>query len=126
VPRPRGPCPVQRGASLARRTLGFDRSGTGSDNPTLDRRFGAASANSYIKRHGSGWRRLRGMSRVLIVIGLVVAATGVLWPWLGRLGLGRLPGDIVIRHGSFTIYAPIATCLLVSILLSLIFWILGR
>jgi Protein of unknown function (DUF2905) len=66
------------------------------------------------------------MSRVLIVIGLVVAAAGVLWPWLGRLGLGRLPGDIVIRHGSFTIYAPIATCLLVSILLSLIFWILGR
>jgi Protein of unknown function (DUF2905) len=66
------------------------------------------------------------MSRVLIIIGLVVAASGVLWPWLQRLGLGRLPGDIVIRNSNFTIYAPIATCVLVSILLSLIFWLSRR
>jgi Protein of unknown function (DUF2905) len=66
------------------------------------------------------------MSRLLIVIGLVIAAVGALWPWLRRLGFGRLPGDIVIRHGNFTFYAPIATCLVVSVVLSLIFWLLGR
>jgi Protein of unknown function (DUF2905) len=66
------------------------------------------------------------MSRLLIGIGLVVVAIGVLWPWLPRLGLGRLPGDIVIRRGNFTFYAPIATCLFVSVALSLILWILSR
>jgi Protein of unknown function (DUF2905) len=62
------------------------------------------------------------MSRILIVVGLAIAAAGVLWPWLVRVGVGRLPGDFVVRHGNFTFYAPIATCLVVSIVLSLIFW----
>jgi hypothetical protein len=66
------------------------------------------------------------MSRLLIVVGLVIAAIGALWPWLGRLGLGRLPGDVAIRHGNLTFYAPIATCLVVSVVLSLIFWLLSR
>jgi len=66
------------------------------------------------------------MSRTLIVIGLVVVAVGVLWPYLSRLGLGRLPGDIVIQRGSFTFYAPLATGLLVSIVLSLVLWLLRR
>jgi hypothetical protein len=66
------------------------------------------------------------MARLLIVIGLVLAALGVLWPWLGRLGLARLPGDLVVRHGNFTLYAPIATCLVVSVVLSLLFWLIGR
>jgi hypothetical protein len=66
------------------------------------------------------------MARLLIVIGLALAALGVLWPWLGRLGLGRLPGDLVVRHGNFTLYAPIATCLVVSVVLSLLFWLIGR
>jgi uncharacterized membrane protein YjgN (DUF898 family) len=66
------------------------------------------------------------MSRLLIGIGLVVVAIGVLWPWLARLGLRHLPGDVAIRHGNFTFYAPIATCLVVSVVLSLILWILSR
>ena len=66
------------------------------------------------------------MSRMLIVIGLVIVALGVLWPWLGRLGLGRLPGDIVIERENFTFYAPIATGLLVSVVLSLILWLINR
>ena len=66
------------------------------------------------------------MSRMLVVIGLVLVVAGLLWPWLTRLGLGRLPGDIVIQREGFTFYAPIATGLIVSIVLSLIFWLISR
>jgi hypothetical protein len=66
------------------------------------------------------------MSRTLIIVGLLIAAIGVLWPWLGRLGLGRLPGDIVIERENFTLYAPIGTGLLISLVLSFIFWLFSR
>jgi len=66
------------------------------------------------------------MSRLLIIGGVILVAAGVLWPYLARLGLGRLPGDIVIRgeHGSF--YFPVVTCVLVSLVLSALFWLFGR
>jgi hypothetical protein len=66
------------------------------------------------------------MNRFLILLGLVLVAAGLLWPWLIRLGLGRLPGDIVIegRHGG--LYFPIVTCLIVSAVLTLLFWLLKR
>ena len=51
---------------------------------------------------------------------------GLLWPWLGRLGLGRLPGDIVIERENFRLYLPITTSILISIVLSLILWLLNR
>jgi hypothetical protein len=51
---------------------------------------------------------------------------GLLWPWLGALGLGRLPGDIVIERGNFSFYFPIVTCLAVSLIVSLISWFLNR
>lgn len=66
------------------------------------------------------------MSRTLVTIGLLLVAVGLLWPWLGRLGLGRLPGDIVIQRENFTFYAPITTGILVSIVLSLILWLINR
>ena len=66
------------------------------------------------------------MSRVLIAIGLVLVVAGLLWPWLARLGLGRLPGDIVIQREGFTFYAPIATGLIIGIVLSLTFWLISR
>jgi len=62
----------------------------------------------------------------LIVIGLAIAAIGLLWPWITRLGLRRLPGDIWIEGGNFTFYAPIATSLLVSVVLSLVLWLISR
>ena len=68
----------------------------------------------------------RPMSRTLIILGLVIVAVGVLWPWLARLGLGRLPGDIVIERGNFTFYVPIVTCLLISFVLSVILWLVNR
>lgn len=64
--------------------------------------------------------------RILIVVGAVVLAVGLLWPFLARLGLGRLPGDLLIRRGGFTLYAPIATCLIASLLLTLLFWLIRR
>jgi Protein of unknown function (DUF2905) len=66
------------------------------------------------------------MSRALIMIGLGIVAVGLLWPWIARLGLGRLPGDIWVQRDGFTFYAPITTGILVSIVLSLIMWLLSR
>jgi hypothetical protein len=51
---------------------------------------------------------------------------GLLWPWLTRLGLGRLPGDIVIERDNFRLYIPITTSLLISVVLSLVLWLLNR
>lgn len=62
------------------------------------------------------------MSRTLIVIGILIVLLGVLWPWLGKLGLGHLPGDIVIERGNVKFYFPITTCLLISIVITLILW----
>jgi hypothetical protein len=62
----------------------------------------------------------------LIIAGLLLVAVGVLWSWLGRLGLGRLPGDIVIKREGFTFYAPIATGLILSLVLSLVLWLINR
>lgn len=64
------------------------------------------------------------MSRVLILIGLILVAAGLLWPWLSALGLGRLPGDIVIERQNFTLYIPIATGLLISVILTVLLWLL--
>jgi hypothetical protein len=66
------------------------------------------------------------MARFLIVLGLVILALGLLWPVLTRLGLGRLPGDIVVQRDNFTLYFPLATCILVSVLLSAVFWLFNR
>jgi len=66
------------------------------------------------------------MSQNLIVLGLVLVGIGLLWPIIGRLGLGRLPGDIVIERQNFSFYFPITTGLLISIVLTLIFWFVNR
>ena len=66
------------------------------------------------------------MQRALIVVGIALVALGVAWPWLAKLGLGRLPGDIRIETESGGFYFPIVTCLIVSIVLSLLLWFLRR
>jgi hypothetical protein len=66
------------------------------------------------------------MARFLIVLGLAILVIGLLWPYLGKLGLGRLPGDIVIERENWTLYVPVATCLLLSLLFSLVFWVVNR
>ena len=66
------------------------------------------------------------MQRALILLGLAILAVGLLWPWIRRLGLGRLPGDIRIQteHGVF--YFPIVTCLVLSIVVSILLWFFRR
>ena len=66
------------------------------------------------------------MNRLLVTLGIILVAAGLLWPYLARLGLGRLPGDIAIRgeHGGF--YFPIVTCIVISLVISAIFWLIGR
>ena len=66
------------------------------------------------------------MSRTLIIVGIALVLVGLLWPWLNKLGLGRLPGDIVIERGESRFYFPITTSLLISLLLSLLFWLFRR
>jgi hypothetical protein len=66
------------------------------------------------------------MTRFLVVLGLAIVVAGLLWPYLAQLGLGRLPGDIVIERENMTFYFPLMTCLLVSVLFSLVFWVVNR
>jgi hypothetical protein len=66
------------------------------------------------------------VSRFLIVLGIVLVAAGLLWPLLSRIGLGRLPGDIVIERERFRLYLPLMTSLLVSIALSVVLWLINR
>ena len=66
------------------------------------------------------------MQRALILIGALLVIVGLAWPLIARLGLGRLPGDIHIRNGGGDFYFPIVTCLIVSIVISVILWIFRR
>ena len=66
------------------------------------------------------------VSRSLIILGLVLVAAGFLRPFLSKMGLGRLPGDIAIERDGFRLYIPIVTSLLISALLSLLFWLFRR
>ena len=66
------------------------------------------------------------IARFLIVLGLTILVIGLLWPYLSRMGLGRLPGDIVIERDNVTFYFPLVTCLLLSLLFSLVYWVVSR
>lgn len=66
------------------------------------------------------------MQRALIVIGVLLVVVGLAWPWLSKLGLFRLPGDIVIERENFRFYFPITSMILLSLLLSLILWLFRR
>ncbi|MEN8180783.1 MAG: DUF2905 domain-containing protein [Pseudomonadota bacterium] len=66
------------------------------------------------------------MQKFLIGLGIAILAIGLLWPWLGKLPLGRLPGDIVVERENFRFYLPLTSMLLVSGLLTLILWLLRK
>ena len=66
------------------------------------------------------------VSRILIVAGVILLVVGLAWPFLARLGLGRLPGDIMVERGNFRFYSPLATSLVVSVFLTLLFWLFRR
>ena len=66
------------------------------------------------------------MSRFLITLGIVLVVAGLAWPFLAKLGLGRLPGDIHIEREGFSFYLPITTGLIISAVISLVLWLLRR
>jgi hypothetical protein len=66
------------------------------------------------------------MQRVLVAIGVLIVLIGLAWPWLSKLPLGRLPGDIIIDRPGFKFFFPITTMIIVSIVLSLILWLFRR
>ena len=65
-------------------------------------------------------------ARTLVIVGIVLVAAGLAWPWLSRIGLGRLPGDIIIRRGNFRFYFPITTSIIISLVLSVLFWLFRK
>jgi hypothetical protein len=66
------------------------------------------------------------MRRLLVTVGLLTALAGLLWPWISRLPFGRLPGDLVIDKPGFKLFAPFTTMIVVSVVVSLILWLLRR
>jgi hypothetical protein len=66
------------------------------------------------------------MQRLLIGLGLIILVVGITWPILSRIGLGRLPGDIMIQRDGATFYFPVVTCIIISIVASALLWLLNR
>jgi hypothetical protein len=66
------------------------------------------------------------MRTLLIVLGVILLVAGIAWPVITRLGLGRLPGDVVIERGNFRFYFPIVTSLLISAVITLLAWLFRR
>jgi len=66
------------------------------------------------------------MQKLLILLGAVLLAVGLFWPWLQKLRVGRLPGDIFIKREGFQFFFPLTTCILISIVLTLLFWLFRK
>jgi DUF2905 family protein len=66
------------------------------------------------------------LRRALIVAGLAVLLAGLFWPWLSRLPLGRLPGDFAVHRQNVRFYFPLATSVLISVVLTLLFWLFRK
>lgn len=67
------------------------------------------------------------MQKTIIIIGIILVIIGIIWPFLvNNLHLGKLPGDIIIKKEGFTLYFPIITCLILSIVISFIIWFLNK
>jgi hypothetical protein len=67
------------------------------------------------------------VGKTLVVLGLLIALVGVVLTFVGRVSwLGRLPGDIYVQRGNWSLYFPLATSLVLSVVLSLVFYLLGR
>jgi hypothetical protein len=66
------------------------------------------------------------LTKLLVIIGIVFIAAGVAWPWLSRLGIGHLPGDIYIERKGFRFYSPITSSIIISLVLSVLFWIFRK
>jgi hypothetical protein len=70
---------------------------------------------------------MAGLGRSLIIFGLIIIVFGIIITFAGKIPwLGRIPGDIQIKKDNFTFYFPLATCILVSVIVSFFLWLLKR
>jgi hypothetical protein len=84
------------------------------------------TASSLCRIHYSGCHEVAIMAKWLVIIGIIFILVGVAWPWLSKLGIGHLPGDIYIERKGFSLYFPITTSIIISLVLSLLFWIFRK
>jgi hypothetical protein len=66
------------------------------------------------------------MQRALIILGLALLVAGLAWPWLSRLPFGRLPGDFSVERENFSFFFPLATSIVVSIVISVLIWLFRK
>jgi hypothetical protein len=66
------------------------------------------------------------MQRLLIVVGLLILVVGIAWPWIARLGLGRLPGDINVERDGWSFHFPIVTSIVISVVLTFLLWLFRK
>ncbi|KTC88785.1 DUF2905 domain-containing protein [Fluoribacter dumoffii] len=64
--------------------------------------------------------------KILIITGIILLIAGIFWPFLIKMGLGKLPGDIIIQKNNFTFYFPITTCIVISLIITLVFWFFSK
>jgi len=88
--------------------------------------FPAAAARNCIEPQTAHPGYASNMRRLLIGLGLLIALVALLWPWLSRVPLGRLPGDIVLDRPGFRLFVPFTTMLIVSLVASLVIWLFRR
>ena len=61
------------------------------------------------------------MQKILIILGIVILVIGLLYPYIKKIGLGQLPGDVIFKSGNSTFLFPVVTCILISVVLTIIF-----
>jgi hypothetical protein len=66
------------------------------------------------------------MQKLFIILGALIIVIGIAWPWLSKLPFGRLPGDIVVDRPGFKFFFPLTTMIIVSVVLSLLLWLLRK
>ena len=66
------------------------------------------------------------MQRLLILLGLLILTAGLAWPWIARLGLGRLPGDINVERDGWSFHFPLVTSIVISVVLTFLLWLFRK
>ena len=66
------------------------------------------------------------MNKTIIYVGILIIAIGLLWPWITKLPIGKLPGDIAIKKEGFQMYFPITTMIVISVVISILLWLFKK
>ena len=61
------------------------------------------------------------MQKILIILGIIILAVGILYPYIKKISLGQLPGDLVFKSENSTLFFPIVTCIIISVVLTILF-----